>query len=375
MMNSSFGRQNPTPANLQDSVLQKMPNDTPGNPSYFDQQQMELGKYLPKFSGVTAFGEGASGCACGTCGENGGCDSPRCQYDVNSVCEAFNCCGFVASARWYVRVEGLYGFVNSDGVVGSTVFSAGEYNGVFGARLTFGGKDGVRGRELIVSLFDTWSTSAARAGGFFGLNASVNPGIFPPLLTAPFYNADFQSQTQEANFYTAQLNRTWWGWDVVKTHIGLRYFYFKEDYFLLSQNIFGTGILDVSAENNYVGPEIGVDLFYDVGRRTAFTTYGTASGGVDFGQGRIRAASNGLQFVNNTTNNSAFAYNFGFGARAHWKVGPRARFTIGYEGFFAYKVDTVRSIYPTVLGATPAGAGNDDNIFVNAFSVGFEIYR
>ncbi len=345
--------------------------------NYFD-QQVELGKGLPQYSGMAILGENdsAPGCACGSCQATSGCVSPRCQYDVTSVSNAFNCCGYVAGARQYFIGEGLYWFTETDSVVGSTFFSTGDQDGAAGGRITFGQKEGVKGREFVYTGFAAFVASDTRTTPFIGMSANFSTAIFPFVLTAPFINAGIQTQRLKSRFHSVEFNRTWWGWDVVKSHIGLRYMYYSEDYQLLSINGFGTGSFNLLAENHFIGPEIGIDFFYDVGRRTAFTFSSSIGGGINLHRSGFDTFTNGLQFVDVQSSSADFQWNFQLAISAHWKLGPRSRLVAGYDILALFETATANQNFPAILSPI-AGANSraDEEVFLHGVSFGIEIYR
>ena len=348
-------------------------------PDTFFDQPVELGKGLPKYSGgMSVLGDTGSmnDCACGTCQATTGCDSPRCQYDVNSVCNAFNCCGYIAGAKQYYIGEVLYWFNETESVVGSTFFSTGNLDGAVGGRITIGQKEGVTGREFVYTGLSAFVSNRTRTSAFVGMSANFSTAIFPFALTAPFINAVAQNQRLKTRFHSVELNRTWWGWDVIKSHVGLRYMYYAEDYRLLSSNFFGAGSFDLLTENHFIGPEIGIDFFYDVGRRTAFTFSGSIGGGANFHRGGFEAFSNGLKFVDVQSSSAKLQWNFQLAVSAHWKLGPRSRLVAGYDVLGLFEVANARNNFPAIL--SPAAGANlvsNDEAFLHGASFGIEIYR
>ena len=61
-----------------------------------------------------------------------------------------------------------------------------------------------------------------------------------------FEQAELHQQTFTSWFYSGEINRKWWGWDVISTSLGLRYIYYGEAYEFFSYNdTVGTGLAAV----------------------------------------------------------------------------------------------------------------------------------
>ena len=352
--------------------------------TYFDgdpNSLVELGQGVSKYSGVSVVGDIPIDGGCGGCGQCAGCNSPRCQYDVDNVCAAFNCCGFIASARRYYQLEFLYWANEANPIVGSNFFATNDLDWSPGGRITVGQKDGVRGREFIYTGFDTWRSS--NQSTIFGLmNGNFLTATLPAAAVDPFFDANQQFQIHKSRFHSVELNRTWWGWDVVKTTLGARYMHFGEDYQLISQDTLGVdplglrGDLFLDAENNFFGPQLGMELYYDVGRRVALTFSSKIAGYANVHRTAIAASNSGISILDNRDNSVEFSYSFEFGMSGHWKLGPRARLIGGYDVLGIYEVNTAARTFPSFL--TPvSGRLSDpsDNVYLHGFSFGIEIFR
>jgi len=359
------------------SVVEEMsPDDMPSN-NFFEGNMVELGKGVSQYSGVSVVGEPLNGgCACGNCNTGGiGCESPRCQYDVDNVCAAFNCCGFIASAKNYYSFEGLYWSNETSGITGSNFFSSGTLDWTPGGRLTIGEKNGVRGRELIYTGVETWTTSTTRNLPTL-LNANFVATTFPAIAVAPFFGADIQTQSLKARFQGLELNRTWWGWDVVKTTLGIRYIHYSEDYQLTSNDGGVIGRYFLETRNNLFGPQIGMELFYDVGRRFAFTFGGKVAGYANPHVTKVSARNGAISILNNRDESAEFSYSFELGASAHWKIGPRARLVTGYDLLGMYELNTASQNFNGVLSPASGTTSNaNDDVFLHGISAGIEFYR
>ncbi|MEZ6095725.1 MAG: hypothetical protein R3C03_16100 [Pirellulaceae bacterium] len=159
--------------------------------------------------------------------------------------------------------------------------------------------------------------------------------------------------------------------------MGIRYMWLDDQYSLASTNLSGdTGLFKLEANNHLLGPDLGLELLYDVGRRVSFS--GKLKGGayLDIFRHRTILGQNGTQFVGNENNSTNIAASLELGANAYYRLGPNARLRGGYDALWLYNVLSAHENYPAVI--TPlTGFDPDDarQMTFHGVSFGIEFYR
>lgn len=337
---------------------------------------------LMSSSGVGCNNCGDAGCTncvgnqvsgCSSCGA-GGC------YDVNDVDKRFAACGFISRARRYFILDVLYMTRANGEVRGINLSPIDDFNYGFGGRLTLGTRsDAANGREF--SYFGTFDIEEGGvvADGLGRINRVFIPdGVFvtPANLTA-FTNITSASEQLETSFHSFEYNRVRWGWDVVKVLFGARYVNLEDDYDLTTNTLFGeTGSLSVDTKNHMVGPQVGLELFYDVGFRWSLSGYGKFGLMLNAYDADVVSSANGFGITNSGTNEADLSYLLDLGLTAHYQLSSRARFRVGYNLLYLGDVATADEAFPRVL--SPASATSidaDDDALFSGLSLGLEFYR
>lgn len=316
---------------------------------------------------------GSSTSACNSCG-SGGC------YNSSEVDKRFAACGFISRARNYFIMDVLYMTRANGEVNGINLSPIDEFDYGYGARFTVGRRtDAANGREF--SYFGTFgiedggnvSDAAARIrrrflpGGTFITDADL----------AAFTNVTSASERLETNFQSFEYNRVRWGWDVVKVMFGARYVYLEDDYDLTTNNFFGnTGSLSVDAKNHLIGPQIGLEMFYDVGFRWSLSGFGKFGLMLNAYDADVNASSDGFGLVNNGTNDADAAFLVDLGLTAHYQLTSQARLRVGYNMLFLGDVTTADEAFPNFLSPFSSGSLDaDDDALFTGLSLGLEFYR
>ena len=96
-------------------------------------------------------------------------------------------------------------------------------------------------------------------------------------MNSPFLVEDVQSQNKESDLYSVEFNRTNFGWDVVKTFVGLKFIRFVDSYRILSTDAIAANnsFASLDAVNNLFGAHLGGELFYDLGFRWSGSVKGS----------------------------------------------------------------------------------------------------
>ena len=375
---------------------------------------------------------GAAGCESGSgcnCGPNG-------CFDAADIASRAGLYGSVGEARYYGHVEALV-MDRQDGEVFFTpALQLGDFDVEAGYRVTFGERfDAINGRE-----FSYWGTGKIGADatlddgsipqtflttdvnedaiapfGFFTDAVAAVPGVLPrapgtfgvldpgfigspPVIGVPSTLIQPTEQTQRAEsfFQTFEANRVRWAWDVFKSFVGVRYIYVSDRYELDSTatipvndtlSVISTGNYTNLAQNNLIGPHIGGEWFYDVGYRLSASV--NLKGGIyaNLNELDTRLSVDGVSFVDQDDENTAFASSLELGVHAHYQIAPRGRFRAGFNVLHIEDVATVTQNFPplaadvdgTIVRAISRGTGADardsDDITFTGFSFGLEFFR
>ena len=357
----------------------------------------------PVYGGCSTCGTSSGTCDCGashgglgisscsSCGE-GGC------FDQAAVEELFNSSGANAYARRYLIAEALY-FNRTDGTISNSNFgSLNDFDGNGGARITVGRRtDSTRGREIqysgIAAVEDNRLVNSA--GGLAQSNFVPFGGLTGDNLQS-FFNATEQNQSAETYFHSLEFNRVKWGWDVIKSYIGLRYLYVDDEYTLFSQSrglalgeqggpVVGptdpqSGFFQTAAVNHLIGPIIGGELFYDVGYRWSLSGVSRAGAYLNINQFDTNLTNDGVQFIDAEDDSVTVAFSYEFGINAKYRLTRQSQFRFGYNILFLDNLSTVSSNLTNQggIGISPTfGTSTSDSgdIFFHGLSVGFEFYR
>ena len=234
-----------TPRSIIDPGSAIAPGTQP-RPTYFEpagQQPLAYGS--PAVGGCSTCGTSSGSCGCngaGGCGGNGvsacsSCGENGC-FNEAEVENMFNTSGSNAYARRYVIAEALYLDRDDGSIFNSNRGSLTDFDFGGGARITVGRRDdSTSGREFQYSGTEALSqtiTSTSDDGSIQSLFVPGNGLGFTD--TAAFFNATEQEQSKESYFHSLEFNKVKWGWDVIKSYVGLRYIYFDDEYTLFSQN-------------------------------------------------------------------------------------------------------------------------------------------
>lgn len=318
------------------------------------------------------------GAGCSHCGL-GGWNSlgNRSMLNLSGNCDN-GCFGLLPCAQNYFIADVLYWTRNGGNVVGTDFGGVYDYDWNFGTQITMGTRvDPLYGHELTYfGLFglDAGNTDVSPAGD---IDARFTPGgglTFAD--TSAFFDAVETTQTASSSLNSFQVNRVRLGWDVVQSHLGLRYIRFDEDYLLQSRNLTGdTGSLSLDARNNLLGPEVGIKLFYDVGRRISFSTHWKLGGYLNAYRTSTFLQNNGITRVNNSDSGTGFAASFDLGANAHIHLTQRLRLRGGYGILWLWDVASVTGNFPSSLTPASGTSTNDsENAIFHGANVGFEYY-
>ena len=306
------------------------------------------------------------------------CDSGGC-FDGSTVAARFGNSGSVPSASKYFIFDAIY-LDRYDGTIAISNFGSlnNFENDLFGARVTIGRRqDAANGKEL--SYFG--SSNLSETAFHTDANGRISAG-FPStgafaIETTAFRNAVEQEQSKSTMFQSLEFNRNDWGWDVVRTFVGLRYIYIQDEYQISSRNLAGeTGDFELSTQNNLLGGHLGYELFYDIGNRISWSTIGKF--GIYANPNRVKTKLNnaGAQFLDLKDTNTALSGTIELGLNGNLKLGQRSRLRFGYNAFWLGEVaSTANNIPVTINPTTGSDTSDSDDMFFHGLSVGLELFR
>ena len=342
--------------------------------------------------GVGSVGHGAGVSACSSCGENG-------CFDPEQVESIFNSSGANAYARRYAIAEVLY-FDRTEGQINNSNFgSLNNFDPGVGARITVGQRtDSTRGREFQYSGLDAaeQTLEVFQPTGLAQSQFVPTGGLTGGNLQA-FFNATEQSQSAETYFHSLEFNRVKWGWDVIKSYVGLRYIYVDDEYTLFSQSaslvdpVTGaiavpaeSGIFQLAATNHLIGPHIGGELYYDIGYRWSLSGVSRLGAYLNINTFDTNLVNDGTEFINAEDTNTTISFTYEIGVNAKFRLTRQAQFRVGYNILFFDNLATASDnllndpafgggipVSPT-LGSTTT---DEESVLFHGLSLGFEIYR
>jgi hypothetical protein len=354
--------------------------------TYFSNPPMEA----PVMGLGNAACNGCGGNGCPECGVPGtamgdvaGCQScgPNGCFNGDAVSSQFNSSGSVSWARRYLILDAYY-IDRYDGTV--TISNFGGLNNfedeLFGAKITIGNReDAANGREFVYFGTAKLAQTAIHNDPAGRIDIGYGNDPLDPFRseTTAFRNATDQAQTKQTTFQSVEFNKNDWGWDVMRTFWGFRYIYVQDDYELASRNLFNEkGLFQLHTQNNLFGPQIGYELFYDVGYRLSASTMGKFGLYANPNVVKTRLFNAGAQFLDLTDTNTAFTGTIELGINIEYKIAKSARLRLGYNAFYLSQVAGVSDNVPVVLNPTTGSDTSDSGeMMFNGVFFGFEIFR
>ena len=390
-----------TPLDLTDGAARSVINSgefispaTQPRPTFFDTAAQQPPAFVDGAAGCSTcgtpggIGDAGSISGCSSCGENG-------CFDQAAVDAMFNSSGSNAYARRYLVAEALY-LGRSDGdIFNSNRGSLSDFDFEAGARITVGRReDSTSGREFSYTGTDkiAQTIDTTDAGGNIQSLLVPTGGLSVNDIPS-FFNATEQSQSKESYFHSLEFNKVKWGWDVIKSYVGLRYIFFDDEHTLFSQNIANigpdgsldlpqSGRYQIGTTNNLIGPHVGGELYYDVGYRVSLSGFSRLGAYINFSELNETLDNNGVRLIDEEDTNATFAYSYEIGLSAKYRLTRQSQFRLGYNLYFWDRLATVSDnivnqgfgipVGPSFFGA---GTSDSDSVFLSGLSVGFEFYR
>jgi hypothetical protein len=280
-------------------------------------------------------------------------------------------CGMACPLTWYARAELMYVQRRTEDHISLT---DGDFNGLDrmdfapGGRVTIGRiGDCLDGFELVYTGGFEWTERSRMIGP--NLNPKFTSGEFN---ISSFRNAQVHTQEYRSDFHSVELNRKWWGWDVISTTVGIRYMYVGEKYRFDSLSLRdGVGSLKMAMDNHYIGPQLGLDLYRPIGRWTTEirSKAGIFLNYVDFDYSLDNA---GVNQFSTGSEKGQFGFEAELGLYAKYQLLPRLSIQAGYEFWYLYGVATPTSQNRSRIKHED-GAYSEDDIFYHGGSLGLEM--
>jgi len=332
---------------------------------------------LPMGAAMGSYGQpgyATGGCASGNCG--GGCGTGNCGGDYGGSYGGVNACtGPACNPYLYGAVDALYiRNRNVDNFTLSPNFGLNEFDYELGGRATIGMVPDCRnGMEISVVAPINWDSQNTLTGAGIGTFLATRAPFVAGQLSS-FNNATFQSQRNEAEYYSLEANRTLIGWEVVKLLLGLRYINYDEDYFYNSTSAAGQGLLQSSTENSLIGAQIGAEMTYPLTCKiwTDFRGRGGLYG--NFAESTFQVDNAGATQVRNFDDDVQLAAAFEIGGGVRYYFNDDFHVRAGTELWYLNGVATSQGqINPNINLQNARRIEANDDVLMVGVSLGAEL--
>lgn len=244
-------------------------------------------------------------------------------------------CGGSCAPSWLVRAEAMFFANEGHGPVSlSDAYSLSEFGYEGGMRVTVGRKrDCLDGWEI--SYAGPFEWEVARGVHGFPLNSDFQVPNADINISA-FNGAEYHLQTYESSLQSCEFNKRWDDWNTMSALIGLRYFGVDETFTFYSLDplpLAEEGLFTVRTRNHLIGPQCGMDLFYPVSAANRLSLAFKTKLGIyaNFADGGVRLVNAGVEELNNSADEVAFAFQGELGLSARLRITPRLSLRGGYE--------------------------------------------
>jgi len=273
-----------------------------------------------------------------------------------------------------LKGEALFMKADSNSARLSNAFGVDPFDYDLGIRITGQRIFGAEGLSISYAGIQEWNdvARATSAGGGLNFAPVAGSGLGVSAL-APFNDATFQQQYHHGNYHTLELNKVTWGWDVLNVFVGIRYTHYEEELDFFSSRADGQqGLLAIDLENHIFGPQVGGELFYDIGGRLSTGVKGKLGLMATALDRETQLISNGTDIINNTDSDVNFNFMAEFGGFVRWQVLPRGYIRGGYELWYNSAVYGVDDNIPGSLTSTYGTTSVKDGLLIHGATLGFE---
>ena len=264
---------------------------------------------------------------------------------MDPVRQAVEGLGFSCPESWYVRVEmPHFNREGNKGVSYSTGFRLDDFSFEPGGRLVLGRqRDCLEGWELTFTGMFEWEVADERDHREINNN---QPDFYTTLApvdvdASSFMGAPYQWSRFRSRFDSLELVTKRWGWDVISCTSGIRYIDVDEEFELYSiATDESIGHLRMNTQNNAVGYQLGVDVYYPVGRWTMEANLkGSLNANLTRGQFRLENGGPWPDFgtlFGNDFSSVRFSGLVELGYHMNYQLSERMKLRAGYEAIFLY---------------------------------------
>lgn len=324
----------------------------------------------PESGSVAQVGFQGSCRACGTaCGG-------RCGGSYGACGEFPNPCNPCCTPFLYGSVEALFIELDEDLRHAAREIDMGELGFEWGTRITIGSvSDCFRGCEVGFTGPLQWDVSRTAVDPGFGLGTLLTPGnpVDPSELSA-FSNADVQSLSLTADYWSLEFNRTVVGWEVAKLLAGVRYISYEEQLAYYSQNISEAGLLFTDVDNRLFGLQVGLDLLYPICKH-AYTDFRSRLGGfINSANSNFFLDNAGSRVVRSAGEETDISVMLEVGTGLRYQLGQMLSIRSGIELWYLSGVAGASGQVPfRITPTTGRSMEVSDDLFLVGFSLGAEL--
>jgi hypothetical protein len=282
-------------------------------------------------------------------------------------------CGFGCPPTLRVRAEVLELNREGDsGVILSNQIRLGDFDYTEGGRITIDRKlDCSLGWELVyMGVFEWEEAGQAAAAGTLTTTIAADPGVN----LSAFNNANLHQHTYRSRLQSIEVLQKWWGWDVFTCSSGMRFLDIQEDVSFRSVDAGNNeGILSIKTDNYMIGPQLGFEMLYPIGRWSFDNSFKGALF-ANIGDSSVFVSNAGAVQVANTAEDVEFAAMVEYGTYVRFSLSPRVSVRAGYELVWIYglglAVEQVRGSVNPTSGRNFDGKGD---LFYHGGTLGVEV--
>ena len=267
---------------------------------------------------------------------------------MDPVRQAVEGLGFSCPDSWYVRVEmPHFNREGNKGVSYSTGFRLDDFSFEPGGRVVLGRqRDCLEGWELTFTGMFEWEVADERDHRAPFNDNNGSPDFYTTLVpvdvdASSFLGAPYQASRFRSRFDSLELVTKRWGWDVVSCTSGIRYIDVKEEFELYSiATDESVGHLRMNTQNKSLGYQIGVDVYYPVGRWTMEANL-KGSANANLARGKFLLENGGPwpdfgTLYGNDFTSVGFSGLVELGYHLNYQLSERMKLRAGYEAIFLY---------------------------------------
>lgn len=279
-----------------------------------------------------------------------------------------------SSPRAFLSGEALYMTREGGTTTFSDSFSGNPFAFELGLRIRAERINGPSGPSLTYTGMQEWNQARRfnRPASDLGIR-STSAGLAATTLD-PFTNANFQQQYHTANLHSLELNSVTWGWDVINIFYGIRYTQYQEEFDFFSSRADGQQArLLLDMENHLFGPQVGGEIFYDVGGRLSTGVKLKAGLMANSFDGETVLFSNNTEAINNSDSDLQFSFLGEMSFFTRFRIGQRAYLRSGYEVWYNSKTYGVSDNLPAVMTPNYGTTTVDNDLLIHGGTIGLEI--